>query len=107
MGIGTSSSSSGASAPHANAYTVNPDASELRRSRAEGTGLSPAWPDACHLFGMWVNMWPLIGHDSAVQVCDAPASVSSSPLCATPASFLAGRNRLALSRLSLGVAQRS
>src|SRR5260370_32122081 len=51
MGIGTSSSSSGASAPRANAYAVNRDASELRRSRAQGTGLSPAWPDACHLFG--------------------------------------------------------
>src|SRR5260370_38145835 len=49
MGIGTSSSSSGASAPRANAYAVNRDASELRRSRAQGTGLSPAWPDACHL----------------------------------------------------------
>src|SRR5436190_20095033 len=35
MGIGTSSSSSGAPAPRANAYTVNRDASELRRS--------PAW----------------------------------------------------------------
>src|SRR5689334_5975867 len=52
MGIGTSSSSSGASAPRANAYAVNRDASELGRSRApEGTSLSSAWPDACHLFG--------------------------------------------------------
>ena len=34
MGIGTSSSSSGASAPRANAYAVNRDASELRRSHA-------------------------------------------------------------------------
>src|SRR5271155_115241 len=51
MGIGTSSSSSGASAPRANAYAVNRDASELRRSpRPEGTGLSSAWPDACHLY---------------------------------------------------------
>src|SRR5271156_5559205 len=51
MGIGTSSSSSGASAPRANAYAVNRDASELRRSpRAEGTGLSSAWPDARHLY---------------------------------------------------------
>jgi hypothetical protein len=50
MGIGTSSSSSGASAPRANAYAVNRDASELRRSHAEGTSFSSAWPDACHLF---------------------------------------------------------
>ena len=51
MGIGTSSSSSGASAPRANAYAVNRDASELGRSPAvEGTGLSSAWPDACHLY---------------------------------------------------------
>jgi len=34
----------------ANAYAVNRDASELRRSRAEDTGLGSAWPDACHLF---------------------------------------------------------
>jgi len=32
-------------------YAVNRDASELGRSpRAEGSGLSSAWPDACHLY---------------------------------------------------------
>jgi hypothetical protein len=34
----------------ANAYAVNRDASELRRSPAEATSLGSAWPDACHLY---------------------------------------------------------
>src|SRR5882757_6444139 len=52
MGIGTSSSSGGGHEPPArNAYAVNRDASELGRSRAqEPSGLSSAWPDACHLY---------------------------------------------------------
>ena len=40
----------GRKAPARNAYAVNRDASELEVSRAEGTGLSSAWPDACHLY---------------------------------------------------------
>src|SRR5437870_1376355 len=44
MGIGTSSSSSGASAPRANAYAVNRDASELGRSHAEGTASAQPGP---------------------------------------------------------------
>src|SRR5215472_8596296 len=48
MGIGTSSSSSGASAPRANAYAVNRDASELGRSRARKVPAS-AQPGPMHV----------------------------------------------------------
>src|SRR5271157_3590739 len=48
MGIGTSSSSSGASAPRANAYAVNRDASELRRSPARKAPAS-AQPGPMHV----------------------------------------------------------
>src|SRR6266478_3715774 len=48
MGIGTSSSSSGASAPRANAYAVNRDASELRRSPARNAPAS-AQPGPMHV----------------------------------------------------------
>src|ERR1022692_3574987 len=56
MGIGTSSSSSGASAPRANAYTVNRDASELRRSHARKAPAS-AQPDPMHVIYMSVHSW--------------------------------------------------
>src|SRR5205814_710780 len=48
MGIGTSSSSSGASAPRANAYAVNRDASELGRSPARKAPAS-AQPGPMHV----------------------------------------------------------
>src|SRR5580693_2719936 len=51
MGIGTSSSSSGASAPRANAYAVNRDASELRRSPARKAPAS-AQPGPMHVIYM-------------------------------------------------------
>src|SRR5271157_494753 len=54
MGIGTSSSSSGASAPRANAYAVNRDASELRRSPARKAPAS-AQPGPMHVFYMSVD----------------------------------------------------
>src|SRR6266851_7350152 len=47
MGIGTSSSSSGASAPRAHAYAVNRDASELGRSPAQKAPAS-AQPGPMH-----------------------------------------------------------
>src|ERR1700740_3101659 len=54
MGIGTSSSSSGASAPRAKAYAVNRDAPELRRSRARKAPAS-AQPGPMHViyFPAW------------------------------------------------------
>ena len=54
MGIGTSSSSSGASAPRANAYAVNRDASELRRSPARKAPAS-AQPGPMHVIYMSVH----------------------------------------------------
>ena len=54
MGIGTSSSSSGASAPRANAYAVNRDASELRRSPARKAPDS-AQPGPMHVIYMSVH----------------------------------------------------
>src|SRR5712691_734647 len=54
MGIGTSSSFSGASAPRANAYAVNRDASELRRSHARKAPAS-AQPDPMHVIYMSVT----------------------------------------------------
>ena len=53
MGIGTSSSSSGTSAPRANAYAVNRDASELGRSRARKAPAS-AQPGPMHVIYMSV-----------------------------------------------------
>src|ERR1039457_3520316 len=54
MGTGTSSSSSGASAPRANACTVNRDASELRRSHARKAPAS-AQPNPMHVIYMSVR----------------------------------------------------
>ena len=54
MGIGTSSSSSGASAPRANAYAVNRDASELGRSPARKAPAS-AQPGPMHVIYMSVR----------------------------------------------------
>src|SRR5437773_1578475 len=54
MGIGTSSSSSGASAPRANAYAVNRDASELGRSPAQKAPASTQ-PGPMHVIYMYVR----------------------------------------------------
>src|SRR5260370_39671067 len=54
MGIGTSSSSSGASAPRANAYAINRDASELGRSPAQKAPAS-AQPGPMHVIYMSVT----------------------------------------------------
>src|SRR5512133_2200021 len=55
MGIGTSSSSSGASAPRANAYAINRDASELGRSRARKAPAS-AQPGPMHVIYLSVTI---------------------------------------------------
>jgi hypothetical protein len=73
MGIGTSSSSSGASAPRANAYAVNRDASELRRSHARKAPAS-AQPDPMHVIYMYMRRAIRAADpaDSCVQARTAP-----------------------------------
>src|SRR6266404_1729236 len=79
MGIGTSSSSSGASAPRANAYAVNRDASELGRSRARKVPAS-AQPDPMHVIYMYVRRATRAADpaDSHVQARTAPKTAARS-----------------------------